>query len=150
MGKDLQAGAKALAREFGRLVANHRRRLGWSQEKLADYSKISPSMLAKIESGATGVRFPTIVQIAAALDVEPAALFSSQFPQNPLNRGKRRELIVRIEELTEDDLNWAYDLLAVALRATGRRSFELGAVSSLPRTPRAKSIPPAPKRSIKS
>ena len=150
MPKDLQAGAKALAREFGRLVANHRRRLGWSQEKLADYSKISPSMLAKIESGATGVRFPSIVQIAAALDVEPAALFSSQFPQNPLNRGKRRELIVRIEELTEDDLNWAYDLLAVALRATGRRSFESGIGNPTPKTVRAKSIPPAPKRRVKS
>lgn len=133
MAKDVETGVRALEREFGRLVANHRRRLGWSQERLADRAEISEGMVAKIETGATGVRFPMIIKIANALEVEPAELFCSQLPHGKLNKGKRRELIVRLEELSEDDLNWTYDLLSVAMKATGRRSFEQGASSPKPR-----------------
>lgn len=146
MANDVETGVRALEREFGRLVANHRRRLGWSQEKLADRAEISEGMVAKIETGATGVRFPMIVKIANALDVEPAELFCSQLPHGKLNKGKRRELIVRLEELSEDDLNWTYDLLSVALKATGRRNFELGASSPKQRILRTNAASPRPKR----
>ena len=47
MAKDVETGVRALEREFGRLVANHRRRLGWSQEKLADRAEISEGMVAE-------------------------------------------------------------------------------------------------------
>ena len=140
MARDLEKGVRALALEFGRLVANHRRRLGWSQEKLADRAEVSSGMVAKIETGATGVRFPMIVKIAIALDVEPAELFCSQLPHGRLNQGKRRELIVRLEELSDDDLNWTYELLSVALKATGKRNFEVGTSTSKPRIARSKTV----------
>jgi transcriptional regulator with XRE-family HTH domain len=123
MGKDVESGVRALAQNFGRLVANHRRRLGWSQEKLAEKADISPGMIAKIETGVTGVRFPMIVRIAQALDVDPAELFYSQLPRGKLNQGRRREIITAIEELSEDDLAWVHDLLKVSFRATGRGIF---------------------------
>jgi transcriptional regulator with XRE-family HTH domain len=149
MAKDIEKGVRALAHEFGRLVANHRRRLGWSQEKLADRAEVSEGMIAKVETGATGVRFPMIVKIANALEVEPAELFCSQLPHGRLNQGKRRELIVRLEELSDDDVNWTYDLLSVAMKATGRRNFEQGASSPKPRVARAKPATSKPKRRAK-
>ena len=66
MGKDVETGVRALAKNFGRLVANHRHRIGWSQEKLAAQADISEGMVAKVETGVTGVRFPMIVRIAGA------------------------------------------------------------------------------------
>ena len=80
--------------------------------------------MAKIESGATGVGFPKIVKIAMALKVDPAELFFSQLPHGRLHKGKRRELIVRLEELSDDDRNWTYELLYITLKATGRHSVE--------------------------
>lgn len=125
MAKDadekIRKGVQALSAHFGRLVANHRRRLQWSQEELAGQGKISPGMIAKIETGATGVRFPMIIKIAAALGVEPVELFYSQLPKGKLHRGKLKELVVRLEELSENDLDWAYDLMSIALKATDTR-----------------------------
>ena len=123
MGKDVETGVRALAANFGRLVATHRRRVGWSQEKLAAEADISEGMVAKIETGVTGARFPMIVRIAQALEVDPIELFYSQMPRGSLNQGKRREIITRIEELCDDDLDWVHDLLAVAFRATGHGSL---------------------------
>lgn len=148
MSKDIEEGVRALAQNFGRLVANHRRRHGWSQEKLADRAEISEGMVAKIETGVTGVRFPMIVKIATALDVQPAELFYSQIPHGKLNQGKLRELIVRFEELSEDDLGWLYDLLTVAFKATGGRN-----VQRVPSTPKrrvatAKSQIPKSRRKV--
>ena len=116
MSKAIERGVRALAQNFGRLVANHRRLAGLSQEQLAARADISEGMVAKIETGATGARFPTIVRIAQALAVDPAELFYSQFPRGRLNQGKRREIITQIEELSEDELDWFYDLAAVAFR----------------------------------
>ena len=107
------------------LVANHRRRTGWSQEVLAERAEISEGMVAKIETGATGVRFPMIVRIAQALDVDPVELFYSQMPKGKLHQGKLRELVVRLEEISDSDLDWIGELLSVAMQATGRRTFEM-------------------------
>ena len=123
MGKDVETGVRALAKNFGRLVANHRHRVGWSQVKLAAQADISEGMVAKVETGVTGVRFPMIVRIAHALDVDPIELFYSQMPRGKLNQGKRREIITKIEDLSDDDLDWVSDLLTVAFRATGRGTF---------------------------
>ena len=142
MGKDVETGVRALALNFGRLVANHRRRVGWSQERLAAEADISEGMVAKIETGVTGARFPMIVRIAQSLSVDPIELFYSQMPRGTLNQGKRREIITRIEELDEADLDWVHALLAVAFRATGRGSF--AAAGQLVKQKAAKSGP-APK-----
>jgi transcriptional regulator with XRE-family HTH domain len=114
------AGAVALSRHFGRLVANHRHREGISQQKLSERAGLSPGMVAKIESGVTGVRFPVIIKIAHALDVDPIELFYSSMPKGKLHQGKMRELIVRLEGLSETELEWVHGLLTVALKATAK------------------------------
>ena len=124
MAAKIDTGVRELCRHFGRLVSNHRRRLGWSQERLAEEADISEGMVAKIETGATGVRFPMIVKIAAALGVEPVELFYSQMPKGKLHQGKLRELVVRLEELSDGDLLWVHELMIVAMKATGRGNFE--------------------------
>jgi transcriptional regulator with XRE-family HTH domain len=47
-----------LRKRFGRLLAAHRRRRGFTQEALAEAADVSPDTIAKIEIGATGARFP--------------------------------------------------------------------------------------------
>jgi transcriptional regulator with XRE-family HTH domain len=69
-----------LRKRFGQLVAAHRRRQGLTQEGLAEAADLSPEMVAKIETGKSGARFPVIERIADALDVDPAELFTTQLP----------------------------------------------------------------------
>ena len=90
MGNRIEEGAKELARNFGRLVATHRRRLGWSQERLAAEAEISEAMIAKIETGASGARFPMIVRLAQTLRVDPVELFYAEVPKGKLLKGPRR------------------------------------------------------------
>ena len=116
MGDRIEDGAKELARRFGRLVAAHRRGIGWSQERLAAEADVSEAMIAKVETGATGARFPMIVRLAVALRVDPAELFSDEIPKGKLQKGPRRALVDRINELDEGQIAWVNDLLAVALR----------------------------------
>lgn len=112
-----------LAAQFGRLVAIHRRRRGWTQGGLAERAGISVDMVAKLETGATGARFPTIEKLAHALGVESAELFHSEIPRGTLLKGKRREIMSRLEELPDTDLDWINDMLVVAFRATGHSTF---------------------------
>lgn len=105
-----------LARRFGRLIALHRKTKGWTQEQLAQQADISQDMIAKMETGVTGARFPTITKLANALEVDPSELFFSQVPRGTLYRGKRSEIVKLLEELPDKEVEWAYDLFNVALR----------------------------------
>ena len=116
MGNRIEEGAKELARNFGRLVATHRRRLGWSQERLAAEAEISEAMIAKIETGASGARFPMIVRLAQTLRVDPVELFYAEVPKGKLLKGPRRDLVELINELDDGQISWINDLLKVALR----------------------------------
>lgn len=67
-----------LHRRFGHLVATHRKRRGWTQVQLAEAIGMSVDMVAKMEVGVTGARFPTIEKLAVALEVDPAELFTTE------------------------------------------------------------------------
>ena len=77
-------------------------------------------MIAKIESGTTGVRFPFIVQLAMALGVEPIELFDRTGGKGKAFQGKLRQLQVRHDNLSAPDLEWAIEVLTVALKAPRR------------------------------
>ena len=62
---------------FGRRVAEIRKQLGWSQEKLALESGLARSYLGGIERGQRNVALLNIVRIADTLDVAVAELFLS-------------------------------------------------------------------------
>lgn len=110
-----------LRKRFGLLVAAHRRRCGLTQERLAEAAELSPDMIAKIEAGTTGARFPAIERLAAALGVDPAELFSPQpwSPSSPFKRKPLADMVTRLAALSDDEIKWVSSLLDAALKPKG-------------------------------
>jgi transcriptional regulator with XRE-family HTH domain len=104
-----------LRRRFGLLVAANRRRRGLTQEQLAEAADISSDMIAKIETGASGARFPVIERIAGALDVDPAELFSAEMPSGLIKRGAFLDISTRLAGLSGADLAWVSGIVEAAL-----------------------------------
>jgi transcriptional regulator with XRE-family HTH domain len=59
---------------FGQRVANLRKQIGWSQEKLALESGIARSYLGGVERGQRNIALVNICRIAEALSVQPSEL----------------------------------------------------------------------------
>ena len=105
-----------LRKRFGGLLAAHRRRVGMTQESLATASGVSPDMIARMETGATGARFHTIVKLSEALGIDPAELFTHEIPSSAIERSSLTAVIVRLSALSDKDLAWVAALLDVALK----------------------------------
>ena len=54
---------------IGDRIRGFREALHWTQAKLGEIAKVEPSNISHIERGATKVSFPTLLQIANALNV---------------------------------------------------------------------------------
>jgi hypothetical protein len=94
-------------------------------------------MVAKIEVGATGARFPTIERLAKALSVDPAELFSAEIPRGALSQGAFGEILSRLLRLNETELAWVKQLLDAALREQLTKPTQrIGGVLKRPRLPR--------------
>ncbi len=59
---------------FGQRLIEVRKRLGWSQERLALESGIARSYLGGVERGQRNIALLNIYRLAEALDVTPSAL----------------------------------------------------------------------------
>lgn len=59
---------------FGRRIANLRKQLGWSQEKLALESGLARSYLGGVERGQRNIALVNICRLADALSVHPSEL----------------------------------------------------------------------------
>ncbi|HVW56945.1 MAG TPA: helix-turn-helix transcriptional regulator [Rhizobiaceae bacterium] len=110
-----------LRKRFGSLVAAHRRRIGITQEALADKAGVSVDMISKIETGATGARFPVIERLAEALGVDPAELFTIEIPGGAINRGPLIDLTTQLAGLSPGDLHWITGVVEAALGGHSRR-----------------------------
>lgn len=108
-----------LRQRFGRLVAAHRRRRRLTQEALAEATELSVDMISKIETGATGARFPVIERLAGVLGVDPAELFTTEIPTGAIARGAFSAVSMKLAELPEAELSWISDLIDVALKRIG-------------------------------
>jgi transcriptional regulator with XRE-family HTH domain len=106
-----------LRKRFGTLVAAHRRRIGSTQEALAEKAGVSVDMISKIETGATGARFPVIERLAEALGVDPAELFTTEIPGGAINRGPLTDLTMPLAGLPPGDLHWITGVVEAALRS---------------------------------
>lgn len=106
-----------LRRRFGRLVAAHRRRTGMTQQALAEATDVSVFMISKIETGVAGARFPLIERLAAALDVDPAELFTSEVPTGVLRRKPYTAIADKLITLSDADLEWVGGILNAALES---------------------------------
>ncbi len=104
-----------LKRRFGNLVAAHRRRLGWTQRKLAETAGLSDDMVARIEIGGTGVSFDTIEKLASALEVDPAELFTANLPKGSFEQAAAANLVARLVNLKPEDVRWLSGLIDAAL-----------------------------------
>ena len=83
--------------------------------QLAEAADISSDMVAKIETGASGARFPVIERLAAALDVDPAELFTSELPSGLIRRGAFLDISTRLAGLSGPDLVWMSGIVEAAL-----------------------------------
>jgi transcriptional regulator with XRE-family HTH domain len=108
-----------LRTRFGRLVKAHRVRMRLTQEALAERAKISTDMVSKIEGGSSGARFGVVSQLAEALGVDPAELFTPDLPGGQLQRSTLIEITSRLASLSESELLWLKDLLETALQPRG-------------------------------
>lgn len=108
-----------LRARFGSLLKAHRVRLGLTQEALAERAGISTDMISKIEGGASGARFGVITQLAKALGVDPAELFTPDLPHGQLQRSTLTEITSRLASLSEGDLKWLKGIFEAALRPKG-------------------------------
>ena len=108
-----------LRTRFGRLVKAHRMRVGLTQEALAERASISTDMVSKIESGNSGARFGVIVQLAGALEVDPAELFTPDLPAGQLQRLTLTEITSRLASLGDGELQWLKGVIEAALLPRG-------------------------------
>ena len=104
-----------LRTRFGTLVAAHRRRLKWTQAKLAESAELSVDMVSRIETGATGARFPTIERLAEAMGIAPAELFTDELPNGALQRSRLTDITSRLAKLSEADLEWINGVIWAAM-----------------------------------
>jgi transcriptional regulator with XRE-family HTH domain len=63
-----------IAKEFGLNLRLARRRAGLSQTRLAEKAGLSRDGIYRIECGSRSPRIDSLILIAAALEIEPAAL----------------------------------------------------------------------------
>jgi transcriptional regulator with XRE-family HTH domain len=87
-----------------------------TQHALAEAADLSDDMIARIETGATGARFPSIARIAAALEVDPAELFILDPVPGRIVRKPLVDLTARLAALSDSDLAWVAQLLEAALK----------------------------------
>ena len=106
---------KNLQLRFGHLVAAHRKRLDWTQRKLAEASELSDDMIARIEAGATGASFKTIEKLANALNVDPAELFGAGSGSSLFATGELSDLTARLAKLNPGELLWLRRIIDAAL-----------------------------------
>lgn len=105
-----------LRQRFGWLVKAHRRRLGLTQETLAEQAGISVDMISKIEAGSTGASFRVIESLALALSVDPAELFTPELPKDHVRRSDLVHVVARLTTLTPNELSWISGVMDAALR----------------------------------
>lgn len=70
-------------RTIGAIIRSKRRRLEWSQEKLAQHLRISRATLANIETGRQRVLVHQLYTFAAALETKPEELLPPLVASSP-------------------------------------------------------------------
>ncbi|KAA5803593.1 helix-turn-helix domain-containing protein [Alkalicaulis satelles] len=106
-----------LQTRFGRLVAAHRRRVGMTQQQLAEAVDASVYMISKIESGASGTRFAMIERLSSALEIDPAELFTADLPRSALQQSGYGRISRQLLELEPDELEWIGGVIEAALKS---------------------------------
>ncbi|WP_052341713.1 helix-turn-helix domain-containing protein [Salinarimonas rosea] len=91
---------------FGSNVRAAREAQGLSRGDLADRARLAENTIARVERGEMGLSFENIEALAAALGLEPIALFSAEPPiESPPERTRQLQRIdVLLRRLEEREL----------------------------------------------
>jgi transcriptional regulator with XRE-family HTH domain len=108
--------ADDLRQRFGRLVLANRKRRRLTQQTLAEMTGISVDMINRVERGLTAARFPNIEKLAAALEVDPAELFTPDLPSGAGDRQTLTNVMARLSTLSDRDLVWVERVLDAILK----------------------------------
>ena len=79
---------------LGENIRTFRRREGFSQEQLAEKSKLTPNFISMIERGIAHPSIDSMVEIAAALDVRLADLFLEQIEASPAEAARTLKRLI--------------------------------------------------------
>ena len=104
----------SLKKMFGAQVRHFRNEAKLTQTELAERIEVTPEMVGKIERGVSGASFKTIDKLSIALDIPANALFPSVSTRLDL-RSPLDELILKITNLSDAEIQWADTLLTTAL-----------------------------------
>ena len=105
-----------LRRQVGSFIRFHRERAGLSQAELGDKVGKALETIGRIERGKISPSLDTLEAIATALDVEVREFFGAGSvaaktrKDDPLSK-----LLDRVVALSDDDLEWANKLIALAM-----------------------------------
>lgn len=99
-----------LKQRFGRNVAAQRKRLGWTQDRLAAEAHVSVDMVKRLEAGRVGASFTLVDKLQAVFGVDASVLFRSA---EPSNHQQAQALVDDIALMGSGQLEWLRRLLDV-------------------------------------
>ena len=93
---------------FGENVKHYRKKMGYSQEQLAEKLDISPNHLSVIETGGKFVTYKLLEKMVSVFNIMPSALFfvpgtaaNDDTIQNKVNVIVKKELDSAFEEISQ-------------------------------------------------
>src|SRR5438309_1602219 len=105
-----------LKAQVGALIRRHRKRLGLTQDRLAEQTGRSVEMINRIERGQAAPSFDTLEALSRELKVPIRDLFGAGgFAASPEADDALVRLIGRVSGLENADLDWIDKLVSVAL-----------------------------------
>ena len=107
----------------GRNIAERRKRLGMSQERLAEALDISGAAMSRIESGQATPRFTRLEDLANILQCEVADLFRNYDQSLGVRLETIEDMLKPLPADTQEDL---VHLLMVAIQMVKRESYQGG------------------------
>ena len=101
-------------RTIGNKLLAIRKKLGLTQNELAEQAGLSNRTYADIERGSVNMKVETILHICSALYITPDAILTEE---NTSNTVKKQELLERLDACTPKEQETALGLLAVYLKS---------------------------------
>lgn len=106
-----------LRRQVGSLVRRHRERAGLSQAELGERIGKALETVGRIERGQASPSLETLEAISVALQVDVRDLFGAgEFAARTRKEDPLAKLVERVSALSDEDIDWAEQLIALALR----------------------------------
>ena len=101
-------------RTIGNKLLAYRKKLGLTQNELAEQAGLSNRTYADIERGSVNMKVETILRICSALHITPDAVLTEE---NTSNAVKKQELLDRLDACSPKEQDTALDLLAIYLKS---------------------------------